>query len=198
MKKLFLLVAVALLTVTNVSAQNDSRDSKHEVAVSYGSLSNSDWLNIFENVLGAIFGEKYEDDTFLGPIGLEYFYHVKPWLGVGAITTYGQLTQNAYKSEEKVGKKSNYYFTVLPAFKFDWLRGDVVGLYSKLGAGVTLRREIREFDGDRAEHNTDKTDFHFNWQVSLIGIEVGKSLRGFAEGGFGEQGVLMLGLRYKF
>ena len=61
-----------------------------------------------------------------------------------------------------------------------------------------MRREIREFDGDRAEYNTDKTDFHFNWQVSLIGIEVGKSLRGFAEGGFGEQGVLMLGLRYKF
>ena len=198
MKKFILLAAVAMLTVTSVSAQSDFRDSKHEIAVSYGSLSNSDWLNIFENVIGAIFGENYKDDTFFGPIGLEYFYHLKPWLGVGAIATYGQLTQDAYKSEEKVGKKSNYYFTVLPAFKFDWLRGNTVGLYSKLGAGVTMRREIREFDGDKAEHNTDKTDFHFNWQVSLIGIEVGKSLRGFAEGGFGEQGVLMLGLRYKF
>lgn len=198
MKKFILLAAVAMLTVTNVSAQSDSRDSKHEVAVSYGSLSNSDWLNIFENVIGAIFGETYEDDTFFGPIGLEYFYHLKPWLGVGAIATYGQLTQDAIKGDDKVGKKSNYYFTAMPAVKFDWLRGNVVGLYSKLGAGVTMRREIREFDGDRAEYNTDKTDFHFNWQVSLIGIEVGKSLRGFAEGGFGEQGVLMLGLRYKF
>ena len=198
MKKFILLAAVAMLTVTNVSAQGDSRDSKHEIAVSYGSFSNSDWLNIFENVIGAIFGEKYEDDTFFGPIGLEYFYHLKPWLGVGAIATYGQLTQDAIKGDDKVGKKSNYYFTAMPAVKFDWLRGNVVGLYSKLGAGVTMRREIREFDGDRAEYNTDKTDFHFNWQVSLIGIEVGKSLRGFAEGGFGEQGVLMLGLRYKF
>ena len=39
MKKYILLAAVAMLTVTNVSAQSDS---KHEVAVSYGSLSNSD------------------------------------------------------------------------------------------------------------------------------------------------------------
>ena len=198
MKKFVLLVAVAMLTVTSVNAQSDASDSKHEIAVSYGSLSNSDWLNIFENVIGAIFGEKYEDDTFFGPIGLEYFYHLKPWLGVGAITTYGQLTQDAIKGDDKVGKKSNYYFSVLPAVKFDWYRGDVVGLYSKLGAGVTMRREIREFEGNKAEYNTDKTDIMFNWQVSLIGIEVGKSLRAFAEGGFGEQGVVMLGLRYKF
>ena len=198
MKKFIFFLAVAMMAATSVKAQSDSRESKHEIAASYGSLSNSDWLNIFENVIGAIFGETYKDDTFFGPIGLEYFYHFKPWLGVGVITTYGQLTQDAIKGDDKVGKKSNYYFSVLPAVKLDWYRGDVVGLYSKLGAGVTMRREIREFDGDRAEYNTDKTDFHFNWQVSLIGIEVGKSLRGFAEGGFGEQGVLMLGLRYKF
>ena len=198
MKKFIFFLAVAMMAATSVKAQSDSRESKHEIAASYGSLSNSDWLNIFENVIGAIFGETYKDDTFFGPIGLEYFYHFKPWLGVGVITTYGQLVQDGYKGDDKVGKKSNYYFTALPAVKFDWLRRDVIGLYSKLGAGVTMRREIREFDGDRAEYNTDKTDFHFNWQVSLIGIEVGKSLRGFAEGGFGEQGVLMLGLRYKF
>ena len=197
MKKfLFLaMVAVAMMTVTDVKAQSDS---KHEIAVSYGVLSNSDWLNVFENVIGAIFGETYKDDIYFGPIGMEYFYHLKPWCGVGVIATYGQLTQDSYKDDDVVGKKSNYYVTALPAVKFDWLRRDAVGLYSKLGAGVTLRNEKREFYGENAKHDTDKTDFHFNWQVSLIGVEVGKRLRGFAEFGFGEQGLLLGGLRYKF
>lgn len=195
MKKIILFIAVAMMTVTGVKAQSDS---KHEIAVSYGAFANSEWLDIIENMIGAIFGETYKDDIFFGTVGLEYFYHVKPWLGVGAITTYGQLTQGSYKGEDKVGKKSNRYFTVMPAFKFDWLRRDVVSLYSKLGAGVTLRNEIREFDGERSEHNTDKTDVHFNWQVSVLGVEVGKQFRGFVEAGCGEQGILLAGLRYRF
>lgn len=195
MKKFIFLVAVAMMAATGVKAQSDS---KQEIAVSYGAFSNSDWLNIIEDVVGAIFGETYDDGSYVGPIGLEYFYHLKPWVGVGAIATYGHVIQDSRKGDDKVGHKTNRYITVLPAFKFDWLRRDKIGLYSKLGAGVTWRNEIREFDGDRAEYNTDKTDYHFNWQVSLLGIEVGNKLRGFAEGGFGEQGLFMAGLRYRF
>lgn len=38
-----------------------------------------------------------------------------------------------------------------------------------------------------------------NWQFSFIGIEAGGStLRGFSEFGIGEQGIVHVGLRYKF
>ena len=39
----------------------------------------------------------------------------------------------------------------------------------------------------------------FNWQLSLIGVEAGSPyMRAFAELGFGEQGIVCAGLRYKF
>ena len=39
----------------------------------------------------------------------------------------------------------------------------------------------------------------FNFQVSAIGAEFGnQSVRGFAELGFGELGVALIGVRYKF
>ena len=39
----------------------------------------------------------------------------------------------------------------------------------------------------------------FNFQVSAIGVEVGSpKFRGFAELGYGEQGIALIGLRYKF
>ena len=51
MKKIILFIAVAMMTVTGVKAQSDS---KHEIAVSYGALANSEWLDIIENMIGAI------------------------------------------------------------------------------------------------------------------------------------------------
>ena len=40
---------------------------------------------------------------------------------------------------------------------------------------------------------------HLNWQASLLGIEAGgPQLRGYLEAGVGEQGVAVIGLRYKF
>lgn len=195
MKKVILLVAVAMMAVTGVNAQSEI---KQEIAVSYGTLSNSDWLNIFESVIGAVFGETYEEGSYVGPIGMEYFYHVKPWCGVGAIATYGHLIQDSSKDDNKVGTKTDRYTTLMPAVKFDWLRREAVSLYSKLGAGVTWRQEKREFEGDNAQYNSDKTEAHFNWQVSLLGVEAGKRLRGFAELGFGEQGLFIAGVRYRF
>ena len=44
----------------------------------------------------------------------------------------------------------------------------------------------------------DKTDLLFNFQASLLGVEFGGAFRGFVELGFGEQGIALAGLRYKF
>ena len=42
-------------------------------------------------------------------------------------------------------------------------------------------------------------DVFFNFQASLIGVEVGnQQVRGFAEVGVGEQGIFLGGVRYKF
>ena len=36
------------------------------------------------------------------------------------------------------------------------------------------------------------------YHLSALGVEFGSNIRGFAELGFGEKGVLCAGLRYKF
>ena len=44
-----------------------------------------------------------------------------------------------------------------------------------------------------------ETTFEVNWQISLLGLEAGSErLRGFIELGTGEQGIGLIGLRYKF
>ena len=198
MKKNFLLAAVAMMTVMSVNAQSYDYETKHEVAISYGIDSNSQILDAFEAVGGALAGAKFENEDFFGPISAEYFYHVKPWLGVGGILAFGTNKQDVMSGRDKLGESKNNYYTLMPAVKADWLRTKFFGMYSKLAVGATLRSE--KYDSDvNTENSSDGSEVHLNWQVSFIGIEAGSpAIRAFAELGTGEQGVVLAGVRYKF
>ena len=198
MKKILTMVAVAMTTMLSAHAQGYDYETKHEVGISFGALSNSQIIDVFEEIGGAMGGAKFENEKFTGPISAEYFYHVKSWLGVGGILAYGCNKQDVYFLNEKDGQIKNSYVTVMPAVKFDWLRKKNFGLYSKLGIGATLRNE--KYNSDAAsEKDFSDTDMHVNWQLSLLGLEAGSpTVRGFLELGTGEQGIALIGVRYKF
>ena len=191
-------MVVALMATISVNAQNGYDETKHEVAVSWGALSNSQWIDVFEDMATIIVGASYKNEHFLGPIGAEYFYHAKNWLGVGGIFVYGRNSQDLYLVGTKDGKINHSYLTVMPAVNFDWLRKKNFGLYSKLGVGATLRTESFDSDNPQVPKESD-SEIHVNWQVSALGLEVGSpTFRGFLEVGTGEQGTAIIGLRYKF
>ena len=198
MKKIIMMVAVAMMAATNVNAQEGYDDTKHEVAVTYGAWSNSQWIDVLEEITTIIVGATYDDEKFFGPVSAEYFYHAKSWLGVGGIFAFGQSTQDMYLAGKKDGKATNTYYTLMPAVKFNWLRKKYFGMYSKLAAGATLRRESVDSD-DPQDKDYSNSDVHFNWQFTGIGVEAGSpKVRGFVEFGVGEQGLALAGVRYKF
>lgn len=193
-----MMVAVAMMTAMSVQAQNNGYETKHEVAVSYGIDSNSQIIDVFEEIGGAMIGAKLENEKFLGPISAEYFYHFQPWLGVGAIVAFGQSTQDVMSGNYKIGESKNTYYTLMPAVKFDWLRKKHFGMYSKAAVGATLRNEKYNSDVSSSRDYND-SEVHVNWQASFLGIEVGSpTLRGFVELGTGEQGIILAGVRCKF
>lgn len=200
MKKILVMVAVAIMTAVSVNAQNGYDNTKHEIAVSYGVLSNSTWMSIGD-VMGTVltFGAvKYSDGKFTGPIAVEYFYHVNPLVGVGAIGAYACEKKDMLIAGENYGEAKNTFITVMPAAKFNWLRTKNFGLYSKVGAGLTLVSRKEDYTKPNAENQSD-SKVGFNFQASALGIEAGSpNIRAFLELGVGEQGVLLGGLRAKF
>ena len=198
MKKSVIISAfVALVTIVGVQTALAQDEFKHEVAISYGGASNSQILDVFEEAITAPFhgSTTLKDDKFFGPISAEYFYHLEPWIGIGGILVYGQKKGDLYSDADnkKVGENKNTYLTVMPAAKFDWFRRANVGLYSKVGVGVTLRHDVTE------DIDYDESNMHVNWQLTAIGVEVGsKQIRAFAELGTGEQGIVLGGIRCKF
>ena len=198
MKKSVLFSAfVALMTIVGIQTAMAQDEFKHEVAISYGALSNSQIIDIFEEAITAPFqgNTTLKDDKFFGPISAEYFYHLQPWIGIGGILVYGQKKGDLYSDSDnkKIGEDKNTYLTVMPAAKFDWFRRANVGLYSKVGVGVTLRHDVTD------DIDYDESNMHVNWQLTAIGVEVGsKQIRAFAELGTGEQGIVLGGIRCKF
>lgn len=200
MKKMLLIIAAAMMVAASATAQENGYESKHEVGISYGFGSNSRILDAFEDVIaitttaGTI---KTDNDSWVGPISVEYFYRPMEWLGVGGIVAYESMKQDVFLGgSTKDGEAKNTYLTVMPAVKLDWLRKAHFGMYSKFALGATLRSEKVDLitTGESSE-----SEWRVNWQASLLGFEAGSpTVRGFAELGTGEQGIFLVGLRCKF
>ncbi len=201
-KNLVAALAVSAMMSAPAMAQAEELETRHEIGISYGTVPNSIWIDIVSDAIPAIFGEKHDHYKYVGPIGLEYYYHTSPLIGVGAVAVFATNNEDAYVKEKLDGHRIRSYYTLMPSIKFNWLRKNNWGLYSKLAAGATLASfKDQDYDdngklvGDRVKHN----EAAFNFQVSLIGVEAGGShARGFIELGVGEQGIALAGLRYKF
>ncbi len=191
MKKILVMLVVALMTTMNVIAQDDTQ---HEIGVYYGFASASDVLSTISSSISAAAGDQ---SSFFGPIGVEYYYHVSPVVAVGGLASYATC-----KAEDKKTKKDDLtesFITVMPSVKFNWLRSNGFGMYSSLSAGlmflsVSFDDSVKAADPDAKEETKAKFMFH----ATALGVEFGGNLRGFAELGFGEKGLLCAGLRYKF
>lgn len=173
-----LALVVALSLCVNAGAQSSC---KHEIAVSYGLGSTSGFVAVTASVFAAIFGSTL-DYAFIGPVAGEYFYHVSDLVGVGAVAGYA-----AFLDKAKPGEAPMTCVALLPGVKLDWLRRTHFGMYSKVCAGAAYL----------TNPGADGTLF-FNFQVSLLGLEFGSGVRGFVEGGAGEQGFLLAGVRFRF
>ena len=198
-----LLTIVVICYAFCASAQTQEiEETRHEMAVSYGTIPNSIWIDVLSDVIPAIFGEKADDKGYIGPIGLEYYYHTSPLVGVGAVAVLATNNENAYQKETLDSHRIRSYYTLMPSVKFNWLRKAKWGMYSKVALGATLAHSCKQNYNDNGKLTGDKethNDVFFNFQASLIGVEAGgQQARGFVELGLGEQGIALAGVRYKF
>ena len=192
------LTLVALMCVTG-KAQDDLR---HEIGISYGVEPNSIWIDSFTDIVPVREGQTTDNKKWFGSLGVEYFYHTSPLVGVGGIFTTSISTEDILSKNQLAVHRSKSFFSLMPAVKFNWLRRNHWGLYSKAAVGTIFTRFAdKDYDenGKRSNKSDVITDWSFNWQVSLIGIEGGgEHVRGFLELGIGEQGVAIAGVRCKF
>ena len=211
----FIAAAIVIFSCPAVHAQGGSGAAsypRHEIGLSYGVLPNSEVITAFvdifaglskaviEGMFGA--GEKtsYDNTVYVGPLTAEYFYNTSRVVGVGGMFISSYETSDVMHDGAKVGSRNRNCYSLMPAVKLNWFRKPVWGMYSKIGAGVSVfhwREHAHNPDNDKSAADSDGPVI-FNFQLSAAGIEVGRKVRGYAEVGVGEQGLISGGIRYRF
>lgn len=223
MKKLIIIIAVILTAMNGYAQESKYYNTKHEVGIAIGAgttteifsgLADFTSITISSVVSTAITGGlgtgsySYGDEHYIPALSAEYFYHVTKGVALGGIIAFNGMDRDMYMEwrdnvkndlhKDKTGKARRRNISIIPAAKFDWLRKKYFGMYSKLGVGISFMYESQK---DDRSGGTDysKTTVIPNIQASLLGLETGtQNIRGFIELGFGEQGILLGGLKYKF
>ncbi len=200
MKSIKMMMAAILLCGTMSAQAQDYYETKHEIGISIGGASNSQIMNSMENftAVGASLGTvTYSNKSEIPTFSVDYYYHVTKGVAVGGILAVTGRSQDIMFDGTKSGEAKRTTISVLPAVKFDWLRKKNFGMYSKFGIGLSMLSDSQK--KDNGEKLNSDTRWYVNFQASLLGAEVGsENIRGFAELGYGEQGIGQIGLRFKF
>ena len=200
MKKVTLALMCMLLAASAAMARGD--EPKSEISLGYGLPFNTSNMCEFlaDAWTGGLSNKQMDKDSYIGPLSLEYYYHTSPVVGVGVIGIYSRYKGLRTLSDNSAMVHKSKYFTVMPAVKLNWLRRGHWGLYSKAGIGYSRANYTTSGVDDSGKALTEKRGKNFvNFQLSLLGAEAGfTNVRAFAELGFGEQGVILGGIRMRF
>lgn len=181
MKKFFILMSLVILAIP-------AKSQKHEVSVSYGMAVASSWMDTYTSALTDLFTDNDSDISAWGAVTAGYNYSLSKKFSVG-IQAFYSSNKERYKNHDEM-RTDNSYIGIMPGVKWGWFNGGVVSLYSRGAAGVLFAKS------KYVDSKDNSTMFAF--QVSPIGVEVGKTLAGYAEAGVGNSGSLIVGVRYKF
>lgn len=116
------------------------RLSFHDVSLGYGVMPINDVTGIMDDLLPSLVGTGEIAKRKTGSVNMGYMYRLTPSLTVGGMFVYSGNMSSTVGG----GYIYDNFYSILPQVKFVWYRSGIVGLYSRLAAGVLIAdRRIR-------------------------------------------------------
>ncbi len=201
MKKGLLLLAAVLCALSYQAKAQNWTDLQHEVSLSYGGLQVADLMSYYEdyfNPASSTGADLFDDKGKFGALNISYLFYPDENLGLGVVYSYTNSDKRIGRDTKLVGDFYNSFHSICPSLKYNWYNYNFITLYSRINAGVAIATTKATYINteSRPEEKTATKAF-FMYQVSPIGIEVGRQIAGFVEVGFGHMGTAMAGLRYR-
>lgn len=223
MKKILFVMLVSLLAVNAASAQRRKGDDasatktaatnkrvmplfRNELSASYGYLTHTYVGDpVSSKMVGFISNGKPISMKELGSFSLQYMRALDSKLYVGGMVTYEIGKSDGAGSNglsEKI-KVTGNYVSIMPSLKYYWYDSKYFGFYSRGAVGVMFASyDISRTKTVGDERTTTSKPFlraDVAFQGSPLCIEAGTTwLRAFVECGYGNQGVVLAGLKYCF
>lgn len=138
--------------------------------------------------LGTFYGDYFDTSFYTNNIGAEFLAHFGKRSSIGIGIYANHMWSDSYNAVtgEKSGRRTAAALFFLPTYRGYYMSRDVVRIYGTVSLGLTacFMEDIK---------------FVGAFNISPIGVEVGRRFYGFAEAGFGTvYSGISLGVGYKF
>ena len=198
-----ILSSVTLLIISSFVCLAQTDKSRHEISVSYGYGTLPQAVDLIGAVGGTVLGglligivdimtpeaqeyPKRIDNGGTGGFSFQYLYSFNRIIKLGGTVCY----ESTWGEWNNGSAYIMHYPAIMATSKFMWFNHEHFGMYSKLSLGLMII-----LDGK----NKAKPIPMLAFQASSVCMEFGgKALRGFLETGWGNQGLVNLGVKFSF
>ncbi|MBQ7550203.1 MAG: hypothetical protein IJT04_01580 [Bacteroidales bacterium] len=197
----FIIMGLPLLHAQNQKERKLHSDLQNEIGVGGGIASAMGFvvhgsIGFIEAFFGGLSNQPI-DMKWYGQYGVNYHYQVKHWCQLGVkftiesskITRYTDTTKWVVKSVSK-----EVLCVFMPSVRFTYLNRPWVRLYSGVDVGVGYFIDNK----DNVSESTRSGNFFFAFNVTPIGVNVGKKFYVMFETNFGFDSVFKVGLGARF
>jgi hypothetical protein len=191
------------MLIVTAGAQEIVPFRKSELVISYGAFSIPDIsfeFGIFDKVFinGAFSKDsvRFSDISSSGSISAGYHRYLGKIVAIGFSGTIDAIRHSIEFDKETSFRSSATVISFMPAINFHYIRTNLVSVYGGGSAGVAAW--IYKTDYTDNSLNASGIKWMFAYQLTLIGMRVGKDVGGFIEMGCGYQGMVKAGLSLKF
>ncbi len=189
----------------NVKDSTAKSNPTHHLAFQAGVATLPQILNGLGEVLYYAFSagsNRYTNKTRTGGLYAQYHYspnrQIRFGLSVGLDNQQGDIERESSTTlYTKYGAYYNKTKTIGLECLFVYNKNERTKLYGKIGLSMHEFSQTVTYTNPAARDVSVKYNY-FSGQLTPFGIEIGKQVSGFAEFGFGYNGILSAGIRGKF
>lgn len=204
MKKIFTLIALIVFVTSGALAQSQKMKQKeykpsHNVRVGWGAGQIIFGPSMFDYNRSHSVGPEYCGPKYTtGTISAEYTYQPNRWLEIGANLAYLSHYSSYFDrvTDQKQGTQHRNFFGMMLTARFNYLNKGIWRLYGQISLGAAV-----EMTGYTAVDGATNqlSQWHPNFQITPIGLAVGKKYYGFLElPAIGSLGVINAGFGIRF
>lgn len=192
MKATVMVIALSLLVF---SATVQAQEYRNDISFSLGVATFPDMAETTKDIggifiIGGLF--RQESKSVTPAIVFNYGRFIKEDLRLGFTFGYQKFEVEHFVADYSSFTSEISYYNFMVRGDYTYFRREWVQLYSGAGLGLAV---VMEEDVDEKE---TETEYWFAFHVNALGVRVGKRVAGFAELGFGFNGILAAGVTAVF
>lgn len=176
---------------------------EQEISFQYSTITAPQFINFFVGAFSSALSLgtfTIDDMKCTGLFSVQYHHAVSKRIMLGCTTgyEYASLVLKDKDGAIRDGSIGQHYVSILPSAKLYYNYNQHFGMYGKLQAGILM-----QMDKSRVENDEVVDEFQmnpsFSFHVVPFGCEFGgESIRGYAEVGWGYQGLITIGIKKSF